>query len=120
MIRHHLLRMLLHARGDGEPSDAKKRIGSWMLRNVPGMLTCEELESFIHDYHAGALEKKQRSRFEMHLALCPMCQVHFDAYVRTVELGQRVCEEDELPENMPEELAGAIRLALEAQRDRDA
>lgn len=115
MIGRFLDRMLLMMfRQDRVPGPRKKRIGSWMLRNVPGMLTCEELEDFVHDYYEGAVTERVRRRFDRHLLLCPMCRVHFASYVRAIELGQAVCE-DELPEAMPEELVGAIRLALDGE-----
>lgn len=118
MIRELLLRVLVTVfREDQEPSAARKRVGSWMLRNVPGMLTCAEVESFLYDYVEGDLPPKQQQRFDMHLRLCPMCQVHFAAYTRAIELGQRIAKDDALPADMPEELVGAILLEIQ---DRDA
>lgn len=43
-----------------------------------------------------------------------MRRVHFASYARAIELGQAVCE-GEFPEAMPEELVGAIRLALDGE-----
>ena len=97
---------------NGSPGPLRRSIGSWMLRSLPGMLTCEELEGFVHDYVEQALDARSRARFERHLRLCPMCRVHFDEYVRTIALGQQLCEDDDrLPEGMPEELVGAILTA---------
>ncbi len=118
MMREWILRLLLVLfRGDREPSAARKRIGSWMLRNVPGMLTCAEVESFLYDYVEGELPERQRKRFDMHLALCPMCQVHFAAYTRSIELGQRIATDDALPADMPEELVGAILLEVRERNE---
>lgn len=116
MMRDLWLKLLLGFRGNTVPGRAKKRVGAWMLRNVPGMLTCAEFEEFVHDYHEDLLPEPARRRFDRHMLVCPMCQVHFDSYVRAVALGQAVCE-DELPDDIPEELVGAIRLAMEARMD---
>ncbi|MDJ0789379.1 MAG: zf-HC2 domain-containing protein [Myxococcota bacterium] len=113
MVRIGLLLM------SGDPGPLKQRLGSWMLKSLPGMLTCEEFEAFVHDYHEGTLGEKQRRRFDLHMEICPRCRTHFDDYVRTVALGQRLCEDDEtLPEGMPEELVGAILLAVEENERR--
>ena len=116
-MRNLILKLLLRFVGDQEPGPRKKRVGSWILRNVPGMLTCAEVEEFVFDYYEGSLSEKQCKQFDMHLALCPMCRVHFDSYVRSVALGQLVFKEDSLPEEIPEELVGAILLAFEDERN---
>ena len=91
----------------------KKRLGSFFLRRGPGQLTCTEFESFVYDYYEGALTPKQRRTFDLHMRLCPMCRTHFESYVRTIELGQKLCEDEErLPNDMPEELVGAILAAV--------
>ena len=113
MLRSMMLELLLRVFSDSEPGPAKKRMGSWLLRNVPGLLTCAQFEEFVFEYSEGTLPEQQRARFETHLALCPMCRVHFDSYVRATALGQLVFEEDGLPEDMPEELVGAILIAIE-------
>ncbi len=111
MMRRLLVRIFQAMRGDGEPSGPMKRVGSWMLRHVPGMLTCAEFEDFVHDYYEGTLPEPQREAFDLHLDVCPMCRVHFDSYIKAVALGQQLCDDDDqLPEGMPEELVGAILL----------
>ncbi len=111
MTRKLIMKLALRFRSEGKPSPTQKRVGSWILRNVPGMLTCEQMEAFVHDYQEGTLPEKQRRQFDFHLALCPMCAVFFETYPRSIELGQRVFETDGLPTQMPEELVGAILLA---------
>lgn len=105
------LRCALNLRGEN-PGPIKRRFGSWLLRHLPGMLTCREFEAFVYDYHEGAVSRTVRRRFETHMRLCPMCSVHFDCYLRTVALGKRICADDLLPDDMPDELVGAILLAL--------
>ena len=110
-MRKIMLKLLLHFVA-GEPGPTKRRIGSWILRNVPGMLTCVQMEEFIHDYYEGLVSDSVRRAFDMHMKLCPMCRVHFDNYVRAVALSQKVCAGDEqMPNAMPQELIGAILLA---------
>jgi anti-sigma factor RsiW len=57
-------------------------------------LTCQDLVELVTDYLEGALSDTDRARFEEHIALCPMCQVHLEQLRTTVrELG-RLREQD--------------------------
>jgi anti-sigma factor RsiW len=57
-------------------------------------LTCQDLAELVTDYLEGALSDLDRARFEEHIALCPMCQVHLEQLRVTIrELG-RVSEGD--------------------------
>jgi anti-sigma factor RsiW len=52
-------------------------------------MTCQELVELVTDYLEGALTDLDRERFEEHIELCPMCQVHLEQLRVTVrELGQ--------------------------------
>jgi anti-sigma factor RsiW len=52
-------------------------------------LTCQDLVELVTDYLEGALSELDRARFEEHIELCPMCQVHLEQLRVTVrELGQ--------------------------------
>jgi anti-sigma factor RsiW len=52
-------------------------------------LTCQDLVELVTDYLEGALTDVDHARFEEHIALCPMCQVHLEQLRVTVrELGQ--------------------------------
>jgi anti-sigma factor RsiW len=52
-------------------------------------LTCQDLVELVTDYLEGALSEVDRARFEEHISLCPMCQVHLEQLRMTVrELGQ--------------------------------
>ena len=55
-MRGWILKLLLRFRGAAEPGSAKKRVGSWILRNVPGILTCAQVEAFVYDYYDAVLE----------------------------------------------------------------
>ena len=51
-------------------------------------MTCQELVELVTEYLEGALSELDRARFEEHIALCPMCQVHLEQLRVTVrELG---------------------------------
>jgi anti-sigma factor RsiW len=57
-------------------------------------LTCQELVELVTEYLEDALSPVDRDRFEEHIALCPMCQVHLEQLRVTIrELG-RVSESD--------------------------
>ena len=116
MLPLRLMARMLHKEN---PSALEQRICGWMLRSLPGMLSCAEFEEFVYDYYEDRLSPEARRHFEMHMQLCPKCEVHFDSYVRAVALGKRVCEDDDrLPDGMPEELVGAILLAREERQGR--
>jgi anti-sigma factor RsiW len=52
-------------------------------------MTCQELVELVTDYLEGALTDLDRERFEEHIELCPMCQVHLEQLRVTIrELGQ--------------------------------
>jgi anti-sigma factor RsiW len=52
-------------------------------------LTCQDLVELVTEYLEGALSDVDRARFDEHIELCPMCQVHLEQLRVTVrELGQ--------------------------------
>jgi anti-sigma factor RsiW len=52
-------------------------------------LTCQDLAELVTDYLEDALSDLDRARFEEHIELCPMCQVHLEQLRVTVrELGR--------------------------------
>ena len=93
-----------------EAGPAGLRLRAWMMRHLPGQLTCMEFEQFVHDYQEGSLSRKERRAFDFHMDLCPMCRVYFASYLQTIELGRRVCvaEEEAFPADIPEDLVNAI------------
>jgi hypothetical protein len=89
------------------------RLQAWMMRHLPGQLTCLEFEQFVYDYHEASLSPRERRVFEFHMELCPMCRVYFASYLKTIELGRRICATDDAscPAELPEELVSAILAA---------
>jgi anti-sigma factor RsiW len=60
-----------------------------MAFNTLQPLTCQELVELVTEYLEGTLSPVDKARFEEHIELCPMCQVHLDQLRITVrELGQ--------------------------------
>ncbi len=113
MVR--LLRAMMGRHEDAGPTGLRLR--AWMMRHVPGQLTCIEFERFIHDYQEGSLSSRERRAFDLHMELCPMCRVYFVSYLKTIELGGRICATDDAsaPPDLPEELALAILAARRAR-----
>jgi anti-sigma factor RsiW len=57
-------------------------------------MTCQELVELVTEYLEDALSDLDRARFDEHIALCPMCQVHLDQLRKTIrELG-KISERD--------------------------
>jgi anti-sigma factor RsiW len=47
-----------------------------MSGELPGDLTCRELVELVTEYLEGTLALEERTRFELHLAVCPACVAH--------------------------------------------
>ena len=71
-------------------------------------LTCSELVELVTEYLDGALEPRDRSRFEEHLSTCPSCEVHIDQMRRTIDVLGRISE-DSLPTVAERDLLAAFR-----------
>ncbi len=113
-LGERIMKELLEAMGPHEDAGpVSLRIRAWLMRHLPGQITCSEFERFVHDYQEGSLSARERRVFEHHMELCPMCRVHFDAYLLTIELGRRICVATDEQADLPAELAAAI---LDARR----
>jgi hypothetical protein len=71
-------------------------------------LTCAELVELVTDYHEGALEARDRQRFEEHVVFCDGCASYLDGMRRTIEVTGRLTVDDVLPE-LERELVAAFR-----------
>lgn len=105
-------------RGDPGASRFKRRVGSLFRRYFPGQLTCAQFERFVFDYVEGTLAARERARFEFHMRICPMCEVHFRSYVKAVEMGREICRADQrdAPMPLPDDLLAAV---LDARREEE-
>jgi hypothetical protein len=84
-----------------------------MTKYVPGMLTCQEVDSFLYDFHQGNLSFNQQLQFKLHIAMCSECKAYLDDYRNTIRLAKEAFViENELVtpsiEKVPEDLINAI------------
>ena len=49
-------------------------------------LTCQELVELVTDYLEGALDQRDRARFEEHVMTCPPCHAHIDQMRSTIDV----------------------------------
>lgn len=64
---------------------------------LPTAMSCRELVELVTAWHEGALPLADRTRFEMHLCLCPSCRDYVQQMRRTIEVAGRLSEEDVSP-----------------------
>ncbi len=74
------------------------------------MITCQQLDDYIHDYLDGALGIGERFSFRWHLLMCSSCRRYLCEYREAIALGKSACgaAEDEVPEAVPEKLIQAV------------
>ncbi|WP_242338269.1 MULTISPECIES: anti-sigma factor [Anaeromyxobacter] len=75
---------------------------------LPGELTCRELVELVTEYLENALAPDERTRFELHLAVCPGCEAHVQTLRATLRAAGRLSEES-LPEEARTRLLRAFR-----------
>ncbi len=117
-LRQSMIKALHRMMGRYEDAGpAGRRLRAWMMRSLPGQLTCMDFERFVHDYQEGSLGPRERRAFDLHMELCPMCRVHFALYLQAIELGRRICATDDAaaPAELPEELVSVILAARPAR-----
>ena len=71
-------------------------------------LVCQEVVELVTSYLEGALSRRQRRRFEKHLAGCPHCTEYLAQIRETIRLAGRVTPEDLTP-RMREDLTDVYR-----------
>ncbi len=59
-----------------------------MTKYVPGMLTCEEVDRFLYDFHEDALTYSEKLRFKLHLSMCKECKAYVRGYKDTIRLSK--------------------------------
>jgi anti-sigma factor RsiW len=70
-------------------------------------LTCQEVVELVTAYLDGALARRDRKRFEKHLALCDGCSMYLEQIRETVATTQRVSLQ--LPADLEQKLLEAFR-----------
>jgi anti-sigma factor RsiW len=66
-------------------------------------LTCKELVELVTDYLEGALSRRDRKRFEKHIAGCGNCTEYVAQFKETIRLTGMLREQD-IPRHAAEEL----------------
>lgn len=61
-------------------------------------LTCADLVELVTEYIEGALDERDRERFEEHIVFCRGCSNYFEQMRCTVQLTGRLVVEDVSPE----------------------
>ena len=68
-----------------------------VLRNRK-KLSCRELVELVTDYLDGTLSRRDRARFDAHLAACANCTQYVEQFRETIRLTGTLSESDVSPE----------------------
>ena len=68
------------------------------LRLLRRDLVCQQAVELVTDYLEGALSRRDRRRFEAHLASCPHCTEYLAQMRETISLSGRLTPEDLTPQ----------------------
>jgi anti-sigma factor RsiW len=79
-------------------------------------MACQQAVELVTDYLEGALSRRERRRFEKHLAICPGCTEYLAQIRVTIVITGRVSPDD-LTDQMRLEFTDLYR---RWERDRDA
>ena len=71
-------------------------------------LACRELVELVTAYFEGALTRRDRKRFEAHIAVCDACTTYLEQMRVTIALTGRITEES-IPDEAKRELLVAFR-----------
>jgi anti-sigma factor RsiW len=75
---------------------------------VARALVCRELVELVTDYLEGRLSRRDRKRFENHIAGCAACTAYLAQMRRTIATTGRLTEE-QIPAHARDELLAAFR-----------
>lgn len=79
-----------------------------MTKYIPAMLTCEEIDDFLYDFHEGQLSYTEHLTFKLHLRLCKECKDYVRKYKNTIRMSQAGFTKADPAEKVPEELIEVI------------
>ena len=71
-------------------------------------LACRDAVELVTEYLEGALDARERARFEAHLADCPHCSAYLDQLRKTLEVLGRI-EPEALEPEVQKELVALFR-----------
>ena len=82
----------------------------FMLKALPGMITCAEFDKFIIDYFEGTLPKSQRIIFDLHLKVCRECRDYIANYqlTKTLYTQKFQSSSESMHKEAPEDLIAAV------------
>lgn len=61
-------------------------------------IVCQQAVELVTDYLEGALSRRERRRFELHLRRCPNCSAYLEQIRITIELTGAIDPEELTPE----------------------
>jgi anti-sigma factor RsiW len=64
----------------------------------PAEIPCQEVVELVTDYLEGALSRRDRRRFDHHIAGCPHCTAYLEQMRETLRLSGELVPEDLSPE----------------------
>ena len=79
-----------------------------MTQHMPGMLTCEEVDGFLYDFHEGNLSHSEKLKYKLHLSMCRECRYYVNGYKNTIKTYQAGFTKADQIEKVPEDLLQAI------------
>ena len=68
----------------------------------PAEIPCQQVVELVTDYLEGALSRRDRRRFDHHLAGCPHCTAYLEQMRETLRLTGQLVPEDLSPEMQSE------------------
>ncbi len=74
----------------------------------PRSITCRELTEVLTDYLEGVMPRKDRARFEVHLAICDGCATYVD-HMRQVIATVHELRAEDVEATAPDDLLEAFR-----------
>ena len=78
------------------------------MKLMPSPLVCRDAVELVSDYIEGALSRRDRKRFEKHLAKCDACTAYLEQIRATIAASGRIGPED-LPPDVVEGLVELFR-----------
>lgn len=74
------------------------------------MITCREFNDFIMEYVEGTLTEDQKTLFNRHMRVCPMCRNFLKTYIATYKAKGDIFpyEDIDVPDVIPQDLIDAI------------
>ena len=79
-----------------------------MLLRRRRAMVCREVVEVVTDYLEGTMSRRDRARFEAHLADCPHCTEYLAQMRATLDVLGRI-EPDDLPPEVQDELVALYR-----------